>query len=99
MSLLARIRTSHRAAVRHNHNYPRLPHTRSKAGALVLGHSLAHRCASLRGYGLARHSHGNNAEASAVLSAAQRRAARRSIRQQHRNVVNQKLADQVVRHN
>ena len=99
MSLLARIRTSHRAAVRHNHNYPRLPHTRSKAGALVLGHSLAHRCASLRGYGLARHSHGNNAEASAVLSAAQRRAARRSIRQQHRNVVNQKLADQVLRHN
>ena len=99
MSFLARIRTSHRAVARHTHNYPRLPHTRSKAGALVLGHSLAHRSASLRGYGLARHSHGNSAEASAVLSAAQRRAARRAIRQQHRNVVNQKLADQVLRNN
>ena len=99
MSLLARIRTSHRAAARHTHNYPRLPHTRSKAGALVLGHSLAHRSASLSVYGKARYGHGNSAEANAALSAAQRRAARRSIRQQHRNVVNQKLADQVLRNN
>ena len=68
MSLLARIRTSHRAAARHTHNYPRLPHTRSKAGALVLGHSLAHRSASLSVYGKARYGHGNSAEANAALT-------------------------------
>ena len=105
MSLLARIRPSHRAAHRHALNYPRLPRTSSKVGALVLGHSLAHRGKTVNGYGYARHgySHGNNARdavgAANAANVAYRRALRRAIRQQHRAVVNQKLADQVLRNN